>query len=312
MRHTDLSQGGDSASTAHFPPRSSEVMNSRPSATIQQNSDNYNRDRPPFRYSEFDLNLARDAYNAVAPYPRVPVGDLLNLPPGSTSQDNRYSGVGASNENDHDPRRAIQTVLGSRTPSIISISSTDSLTSSQIADDCLSLMHVLYETCRGSSASYLHDIRVEFPVRSRRNGYHLYDRNLRPGHQAPRRDEERPKSLMENISAICSHFWRTARCHPSNPRRREARVIQSMQDFYTWGELVSRCERNGIDNVSEDGELFAGSVSSSIGIVSLDDIGEAAIALCDVLDDKDAMWTCKELVERLRELEDMGARFEWL
>ena len=85
-----------------------------------------------------------------------------------------------------------------------------------------------------------------------------------------------------------------------------------MQEFYNWSELVSRCERNGIDSMGDGDELSAESGSSSVGTVSLDDIGEAAIMLCDALDGNDAMWTCKELAEELRGLEGTGGPGSWI
>lgn len=169
----------------------------------------------------------------------------------------------------------------------------------------------MYETCRESSASYLRELRSEYAVSSRRVRHHPYHRNLRPGRQAPSRGEEKSKSLMENISKICSHFWRKARSHPSDPRKREASAIQKMQDFYAWGELVSRGNpSNRADNMSDDGESSTGSVSDSIETANLEDAAEAAITLCDAFYDTDAVLTCKGFVEELRVLGGRGADLE--
>lgn len=47
-------------------------------------------------------------------------------------------------------------------------------------------------------------------------------------------------SLMDNISTISTHLWRTARADPLAPRRAEADAVTDMRDLYRWGEIIAR------------------------------------------------------------------------
>ena len=251
--------------------------------------------------SSTGIELAQEAYDVASQYVRVAVDDLLNsAQPNENREPSEDLIPGFNGTNVNEPGR-VRTISS---PSSMSLCSSTTLQPSvNIVVDRVPFMDDLYYTCRDATDSYISTLR---PLRhhascSSRGRHHPYSPDPRPGQQARRNS---PPSLMDNISAICTHLWRRATSDVLSPRREEAATVRLMRDLYAWGEIVSRGFQGDYLDESVDWRSAMGSLSSCSTVDIWERVGEAASDLCEWLGNDEAVLACKEVLNELRELKE--------
>ena len=252
-----------------------------------------------------DVDLAQAAFNAASQSARIDVNDLLNSAPASENQwENRnpFPGLNNASANVTEPGKA-RTISAA---SIITISSTNTFhPTSSSSSSRISLIVDLYYTCRDATESYITTLR---PVRSHTacSGYHRhhpYSQNSRAEASAC---GVRTRTLMDNISIICTHMWRRARSDVLAPHREEAGAVRDMRDLYAWGEIISRAfQSDDLEEGDMDWESARGSLCSGLGTNVWTKVGEAAKKLCEWLGDAEASDICEGVVNELKELKGL-------
>jgi hypothetical protein len=296
---------------------SSEDVNGMSSITMPQNQNCCCRTDPrydlPIQHSTPDVTVARAAYNMAGQYPRLPVNDLLNS---ASPNDDQYSnetrtlGINNASTSVNGSGQA-RTISSS---SAMSISSTDTLHHQfSIAEERMFLVSELYYRCRDASASYRRSLSTinRHPSRASRTSssghfrHKPYGRRSRPGQQAHQINVNRPQSLMDNISAICTHMWRGARSDALAPRREEAEAVRMMRDLYVWGEIIiRRYQSDDFEDTIMNCGRATGSLSSSAGNDIWSRVGEAAKNLCEWFANDEALASCEGIANKLRELKE--------
>jgi hypothetical protein len=248
-----------------------------------------------------DIELAQDAYDVASQYVRVAVDDLLDSAQPDENRESNEDLISDFNGTNVDEPGRVRTI--SSTSSMSICSSTTLRPSLSITGDRVSFMEDLYYTCRDATDSYIYTLR---PLRhhascSSRGRHHPYSPDPRPGQQARR---SRPLSLMDTISAICTHLWRRARSDLLSPRREEAATVRVMRDLYAWGEIISRGFQGDYLDESADWRTAMGSLSSCSSVDIWERVGEAACDLCEWLGNDEAAMACKEVLKDLRDLQE--------
>jgi hypothetical protein len=239
--------------------------------------------------------------NSASSLPRIPMNNLLDNPPFS---DQPMYGTAHS--------RFRQSPLATESFGTGSLASSTSGTIRPpltTEEERCCLLNTLYYICVDASFHYIqsltlatrrrhHQMRHHISFSDTQGGFHPYalpraTRNLERGGRGPGRENRRSESLMDNISAICTHLWRKARHDLIAPHHAEAAAVKRMNDLYGWGEILSR----SIDSrdIDEEGvrEGFAG-----WGMAT------TAKRLCEWLENAKACGEVEEIVRELRELEE--------
>lgn len=253
-----------------------------------------------------DVEFARGGYN-IAPYsPKITISDLLNPGPPSASpwQDgDRFSGTNNTHANIDEAGRA--TTICSTSSESISSSAT-LVPALSVAENHVFLVGDLYYTCRDAANSYISTLGPIHRHSSYCHRHHPYSPASCPGQHARL---GRSPSLMDNISAICTHMWRKARRDVLAPRRAEAEAVRDMRDLYAWGETVSRAfQSDGLEENRMDWENAEGRRCSGVGSDVWARVGEAAKNLCKWLENNEALVSCEEAANGLRELKKEAGR----
>jgi hypothetical protein len=268
--------------------------------------------------------LIRDS----ARFPRLPsVTDLLNpglalaeTPGQGQSQNASYpsrpNAPPTNPDGIYQPSQLAAPLISQASSLLSTTSSTLLLPRFSIPEQRYFLLNTLHHTCLAASSTYGHSllpnpgrrrIQHEAPRHGDREGrYHPY--SPPPGSRTSRARAERggrrarDATLMDNISAICTHLWRKARDDGMAPHREEAEAVKSMRDLYKWGEIVVR-GMEGIENEeSEEGSVLSGvgmrNENRSDGVM----VGEAAKRLCGWFRDAQAWSVCEGVVGELRAL----------
>ncbi|KAE9381398.1 hypothetical protein N431DRAFT_476231 [Stipitochalara longipes BDJ] len=269
----------------------------------------------PIQRSVPEVDLAETAFNAASRSARIAVNNLLNSAPASEDQwDN--GDLFSSTNNATAKIHGIGQARTMSTGSLMSISSSATLQpTSSSAPSRISLIVDLYYTSTDATNSYISTLR---PVRrhtacSVRCRHHPYAHGSRP--RAPKCGG-RSRTLMDNISAICTHMWRRAKSDILAPHREEAGTVRDMRDLYAWGEVISRAfQSDDLEESDMDWESARGSLCSGMGTDMWTKVGEAAKRLCEWLGNEEAILICEDVVnelKKLKEKEDCGGDIEGL
>lgn len=157
----------------------------------------------------------------------------------------------------------------------------------------------LYNICLQASSTYIDAIKPHNRRHQRRTPRFTPYRNRLPRTRAT---GNKDPTLMDNISTIATHLWRKARRNIMAPHRAEADAVRRMRDLYAWGEVIVNAMESGI--IHDDDEESDG--SSMITGLNLEGIrvAHAAKAFCRWLRDMAACGECKNVLNRLRELDE--------
>ncbi|KAF7877492.1 hypothetical protein EAF04_001169 [Stromatinia cepivora] len=153
------------------------------------------------------------------------------------------------------------------------------------------LLNTLYQICLDATTTYIRalpnpsrtGLRYE-RSRSYSNRYHPYRGKGRERSY----NDDRSKTLMDNIEVISTFLWRKARRDEMAPHRAESDAVMDMTNLYKWGE-------NLVDGMEER----AGNEEARTAV------SHAAMALCGWLRVSEACTLCKEVEEELRDLTNL-------
>ncbi|KAJ8070191.1 hypothetical protein OCU04_000580 [Sclerotinia nivalis] len=150
------------------------------------------------------------------------------------------------------------------------------------------LLNTLYQICLDATTTYIRALpnpsRTGLRYERRRsysNRYHPY----RGRGRERLYNDDRSKTLMDNIGVISTFLWRKARRDEMAPHRAESDAVMDMNNLYKWGE-------NLVDGMEER----AGNEEARTAV------SHAAMALCGWLRVTEACTLCKEVGEELRDL----------
>ncbi|APA06857.1 hypothetical protein sscle_02g016270 [Sclerotinia sclerotiorum 1980 UF-70] len=153
------------------------------------------------------------------------------------------------------------------------------------------LLNTLYQICLDATTTYIRALpdpsRTGLRYERRRsysNRYHPY----RGKGRERAYNDDRSKTLMDNIEVISTYLWRKARRDEMAPHRAESDAVMGMKNLYKWGEYLV----DGLEERARNEEART-------------TVSHAAMALCGWLRVTEACTLCTEAEEELRDLTNL-------